>query len=108
MVLTPQICRRRGQATKRSHKSLLSPRHTMVRLPKRAPLEAVVYCNPTACNMKARKSHTSGAEIEAHACSISALFSMKNLQQSMGSQQRAHPLFWAVPSSRTLYIEIET
>lgn len=30
----------------------------MVRLPKRAPLDAVVYCKPTACNIKARKSHT--------------------------------------------------
>ena len=32
--------------------------YTMVRLPKRAPLDAVVYCKPTACNIKARKSHT--------------------------------------------------
>ena len=36
-----------------------TPRHTMVRLPKSAPLEAVVYCSPTACNIKARKSQTS-------------------------------------------------
>mmetsp|Transcript_39164 Transcript_39164/g.64640 ORF Transcript_39164/g.64640 Transcript_39164/m.64640 type:complete len:221 (+) Transcript_39164:353-1015(+) len=46
---------------RRPSKRLKRGTSTMVRLPKRAPLEAVVYCNPTACNMKARKSHTASS-----------------------------------------------